>query len=65
MGLVVETTDLYAYHYRDTPEIVEWRNVSSEREVGIIVIRGRSPCPWRNWMGSQSPGADTGSSVAG
>lgn len=40
MGLIIETTvlrHLYAYHYRDTPEIVYWRDASTEREVDIIV----------------------------
>lgn len=43
MGLIVETTvlrHLYAYHYRDTPEIAYWRDAASGREVDIIV---RSP----------------------
>lgn len=43
MDLIVETTvlrHLYAYYYRDTPEIVYWRDAASNREVDIIV---RSP----------------------
>lgn len=43
MGLIVETTilrHLYAYYYRDTPEIVYWRDSSSQKEVDFIV---RSP----------------------
>lgn len=43
MGLIVETTvlrHLYAYHYRDTPEISYWRDAASGKEVDIIV---RSP----------------------
>ena len=43
MGLIVETTvlrHLYAYHYRDTPEIAYWRDAASGREVDIII---RSP----------------------
>jgi uncharacterized protein len=43
MGPVVETTvlrHLCAYHYRDTPEIVYWRDPATDREVDIIV---RSP----------------------
>jgi uncharacterized protein len=43
MGTIVETTvlrHLYAYYYRDTPEIVYWRDAVSNREVDIIV---RSP----------------------
>lgn len=43
MGLIVETTvlrHLYAYYYRDTPEIVYWRESASGKEVDIIV---RSP----------------------
>ena len=43
MGLIVETTvlrHLYAYYYRDTPEIVYWRDSASGKEVDIIV---RSP----------------------
>jgi uncharacterized protein len=40
MGTIVETTvlrHLYAYYYRDTPKIVYWRDVKTEREVDIIV----------------------------
>lgn len=43
MGTIVETTvlrHLYAYYYRDTPEIVYWRDAKTDREVDIIV---RSP----------------------
>lgn len=43
MGLIVETTvlrHLYTYYYRDTPEIVYWRDAASNKEVDIIV---RSP----------------------
>lgn len=43
LGLIVETTvlrHLYAYHYRDTPQIAYWRDAVSGREVDIIV---RSP----------------------
>lgn len=43
MGFIVETTvlrHLYAYYYRDTPEIVYWRDPSTGKEVDIIV---RSP----------------------
>jgi len=43
MGGIVETTvlrHLYAYYYRDTPEIVYWRDATTDREVDIIV---RSP----------------------
>lgn len=43
MGTIVETTvlrHLYAYYYRDTPEIVYWRDATSGKEVDIIV---RSP----------------------
>ncbi len=43
MGLIVETTvlrHLYAYYYRDTPEIVYWREAATGKEVDIIV---RSP----------------------
>lgn len=43
LGLIVETTvlrHLYAYHYRDTPEIAYWRDAASNKEVDIIV---RSP----------------------
>jgi predicted AAA+ superfamily ATPase len=31
---------LFAYHYRDTPEIVYWRDADTQKEVDIIV---RSP----------------------
>lgn len=43
LGLIVETTvlrHLYAYYYRDTPEIAYWRDATSNKEVDIIV---RSP----------------------
>jgi len=43
MGTIAETTvlrHLYAYYYRDTPEIVYWRDAATNREVDIIV---RSP----------------------
>ena len=43
MGLIVETTvlrHLYAYYYRDTPEIAYWRDAATDKEVDIIV---RSP----------------------
>ena len=43
MGTIVETTvlrHLYAYYYRDTPEIVYWRDAATNKEVDIIV---RSP----------------------
>lgn len=43
MGTIVETTvlrHLFAYYYRDTPEVIYWRDAVSQREVDIIV---RSP----------------------
>jgi len=44
MGVIVETTvlrHLYAYYYRDTPEILYWRDKThKEKEIDIIV---RSP----------------------
>jgi len=43
MGTIVETTvlrHLYAYYYRDTPEIVYWRDPVTQKEVDVIV---RSP----------------------
>ncbi len=43
MGAIVETTmlrHLFSYYYRDTPEIVYWRDAVTQREVDIIV---RSP----------------------
>jgi len=43
MGTIVETTvlrHLFAYYYRDTPEIVYWRDAATGKEVDIIV---RSP----------------------
>jgi hypothetical protein len=43
MGTIVETTvlrHLYAYYYRDTPDIVYWRDAVTQKEVDIIV---RSP----------------------
>ena len=43
MGIIAETTvlrHLYAYYYRDIPEIVYWRDPASQKEVDIIV---RSP----------------------
>lgn len=43
MGTIVETTvlrHLYAYYYRDVPEILYWRGKQSDKEVDVIV---RSP----------------------
>lgn len=43
MGTIVETTvlrHLYAYYYRDTPDIVYWRDPATQKEVDVIV---RSP----------------------
>ena len=43
MGTIVETTvlrHLFAYHYRDHPQIVYWRDAATEREVDMII---RSP----------------------
>jgi len=43
MGTIVETTvlrHLFAYYYRDTPEIVYWRDAATQKGVDIIV---RSP----------------------
>lgn len=43
MGKIVETTvlrHLYAFYYRDTPEIIYWRDPVSQKEVDVIV---RSP----------------------
>jgi len=43
MGTIAETTvlrHLYAYYYRDTPEIVYWRDPASQKEVDVII---RSP----------------------
>ncbi|TCS71780.1 hypothetical protein EDC61_108123 [Sulfuritortus calidifontis] len=40
MGMIVETTvlrHLYAYHYRDTPQIAYWRDAVTGKEVDIIV----------------------------
>lgn len=40
MGIIVETTvlrHLYAYYYRDIPEILYWRNAVSGKEVDVIV----------------------------
>jgi len=40
MGIIVETTvlrHLYAYYYRDTPEIRYWRDATTNRVVDIIV----------------------------
>lgn len=40
MGMIVETTvlrHLYAYHYRDTPQIAYWRDAVTDKEVDIIV----------------------------
>jgi predicted AAA+ superfamily ATPase len=40
MGVIAETTvlrHLYAYYYRDVPEIVYWRDPASQKEVDIIV----------------------------
>ena len=43
MGTIVETTvlrHLFAFYYRDTPEIVYWRDAATNKEVDIII---RSP----------------------
>ena len=43
MGTIVETTvlrHLFAYYYRDTPEIIYWRDAATQKEVDIII---RSP----------------------
>jgi uncharacterized protein len=43
MGTIVETMvlrHLFAYYHRDTPEIVYWRDATTQKEVDIIV---RSP----------------------
>ena len=40
MGKIVETTvlrHLFAYYYRDTPEIVYWRDPPTDKRVDIIV----------------------------
>jgi predicted AAA+ superfamily ATPase len=40
MGMIVETAvlrHLFAYHYRDVPEIVYWRDAATGKEVDIIV----------------------------
>ena len=40
MGMIVETAalrHLYAYHYRDAPQITYWRDAASNKEVDIIV----------------------------
>ena len=40
MGMIVETTvlrHLYAYHYRDTPQLAYWRDTATGKEVDIIV----------------------------
>lgn len=40
MGMIVETAalrHLYAYHYRDAPQITYWRDTVSNKEVDIIV----------------------------
>jgi predicted AAA+ superfamily ATPase len=43
MGNIIETTvlrHLFAYYYRDTPEVVYWWDTATQKEVDIIV---RSP----------------------
>lgn len=43
MGTIVETTvlrHLYAFYYRDTPDIMYWRDPATQKEVDVIV---RSP----------------------
>jgi len=43
MGTIAETTvlrHLFAYHYRDVPQITYWRDAATQKEVDIIV---RSP----------------------
>jgi len=40
MGTIIETTilrHLYAYYYRETPEIRYWRDAATEKEVDIII----------------------------
>jgi len=40
MGTIAETTilrHLYAYHYRDVPQITYWRDAATQKEVDIIV----------------------------
>lgn len=48
MGTIVETTilrHLYAYYYRDTPQVLYWRNTASDREVDMIVRSPRYTIP--------------------
>lgn len=49
MGVIVETTvlrHLYAYYYRDVPEIVYWRDPVSQKEVDVIVRSPRYVLPF-------------------
>ena len=48
MGTIVETTvlrHLFAYYYRDTPDISYWRDARTDREVDIIVRSPRYTLP--------------------
>jgi len=46
MGMIVETTvlrHLFAYYYKDVPQITYWRDPKTQKEVDIVV-RGPSYC---------------------
>lgn len=50
MGTNVETTvlrHLYAYNYRDTPEIVYWRDPVAQKEVNGIVLSPKYILPFK------------------
>jgi predicted AAA+ superfamily ATPase len=68
MGTIVETTvlrHLHAYYYRDTPEIVYWRDAKTDREVDIIVKSPQYVLPVRVGRAAVWPGADFGAQSLG
>ena len=64
MGTIVETTvlrHLYAYYYRDTPEISYWRDAATHKEVDIIVKSPAYVLPFEvKYKESPSLDADSG-----
>lgn len=63
MGMIVETAvlrHLYAYHYRDLPEIVYWRDAVTNKEVDIIVRSPAYTLPFEIKYREQAPLEATG-----
>jgi hypothetical protein len=62
MGAIVETTvlrHLFAYYYRDTPEIVYWRDAVTQKEVDIIVRSPAYVLPFEvKYQDQESPALD-------